>query len=65
MLFDFYCPRCNLIVKDLKLTAYQNEVLCLVCKKCNVNMEKTLYANEFILKGQGWPGKDSLNKDKK
>src|SRR5690606_30566312 len=55
MIYEFYCDKCN-INKEINKPMKDGPGI-VICDNCDTKMNQVFGAN-FILQGDGWPGKD-------
>ncbi len=55
-IYEYECPKCHTeFDRTLKFSQYKEPQ---VCPECGMVAEKIVSSSHFVLKGDGWPGKD-------
>jgi putative FmdB family regulatory protein len=52
-IYDYQCPNCNLIERDIRLLIKDLDKE-IICKKCGTQMQRKICATSIIFKGQRW-----------
>ena len=52
--YDYYCPKCYTIYKDIKLTFEQKKNFTKDCDSCNIELIQKVAPLRFKLEGNGW-----------
>lgn len=52
--YDYYCPKCYRIYKDIKLKFEEKENFTKLCDECNIKLIQKVAPLKFKLEGAGW-----------
>lgn len=52
--YDFYCPQCYKVYRDIKLKFEEKENFTKLCEECDVKLVQKVAPLRFKLEGAGW-----------